>query len=141
MAVNFDFEERLGAGYFGEVWLATDTGLNARRAVKLISPNRVLNPGNFFHEAQMLKSVEHANVVRVEETGTIDDQRIYVAMEYLRKGSLEDEAKGSYVDLTRAKRLMIDVLSFIAILSPLTYWWVTMVRANCPISGSPYLQA
>lgn len=31
-------------------------------------------------------------------------------MEYLPKGSLEDESKGAYVELTRAKRLMIDVL-------------------------------
>jgi serine/threonine protein kinase len=46
----------------------------------------------------------------VEEAGTLDDGRIYVAMEYLPKGSLEDEAKGAYVDLTRVKRVMIDVL-------------------------------
>jgi serine/threonine protein kinase len=92
------------------VWLATDTGLNAERALKLIPPDKVLNPQNFFHEAQILKAVEHPNVVRVEETGTMADGRIYVAMEYLPKGSLEDEAKGAYVDLTRAKRIMIDML-------------------------------
>jgi serine/threonine protein kinase len=40
----------------------------------------------------------------------MDDGRIYVAMEYLPKGSLEDESKGAYVALTRVKRLMIDVL-------------------------------
>ena len=38
------------------------------------------------------------------------DGRLYVAMEYLPNGSLEDEAKGTYVLLTRAKRLIIDVL-------------------------------
>jgi serine/threonine protein kinase len=78
--------------------------------VKLIHPSRVINPGNFFQEAQILKGVEHPNVIKVEETGTLDDGRIYVAMEYLPKGSLEDEAKGAYVDLTRAKRIMIDIL-------------------------------
>ena len=110
MAGNFDFQKRLGAGNFGEVWLANDTGLNAVRAVKLISPSKVLDPSNFFHEAQTLKTAEHPNVIRVEETGIFSDGRIYVAMEYLPKGSLEDEVKGAYIDVTRAKRIMIDVL-------------------------------
>ena len=110
MASAFDFKERLGAGHFGEVWRVVDTGLNTERALKMIAPTKVLNPSNFFHEAQILKAVEHPNVVKVEETGQFSDGRIYVAMEYLAKGSLEDEARGSYLELTRAKRLMIDVL-------------------------------
>lgn len=110
MAASFDFQRRLGAGHFGEVWMAVDTGLNATRAVKLIPPLKVLNPKNIFHEAQILKGAEHPNVVRVEETGTLADGRIYLAMEYLPKGSLEDEAKGAYVDLTRAQRIMVDAL-------------------------------
>ncbi len=110
MAVSFELHERKGAGHFGEVWRVTDTGLDAERALKLIATEKVLNPENFFHEAQILKAVEHPNIVRVEDTGMFEDGRIYVAMEYLPKGSLEDESKGAYVELTRAKRLMIDVL-------------------------------
>lgn len=110
MAVGFDIKERLGAGHFGEVWRAIDTGLEAVRALKLIPPDKVWNSNNIFHEAQILKQAEHANVVKVEETGTMDDGRIYVAMEYLSKGSLEDEAKGAYVPLTRAHRIMVDAL-------------------------------
>ncbi len=83
MAVGFDFKERLGAGHFGEVWRVIDTGLNAERALKLILPTKVPNPANFFHEAQVLKAAEHPNLVKVEDTGTMADGRIYVAMEYL----------------------------------------------------------
>jgi serine/threonine protein kinase len=110
MAASFDFKERLGTGHFGEVWRVVDTGLNASRALKLIPPGKVWNPSNIFHEAQILKQAEHPNVVKVEETGTMSDGKIYVAMEYLPKGSLEDEAKGAYVPLTRAQRIMIDAL-------------------------------
>ncbi|MEL6949081.1 MAG: serine/threonine-protein kinase [Pseudomonadota bacterium] len=110
MAVGFDLHKRLGQGHFGEVWLATDVGLNIDRAVKLIPPDKVPDASNFFREAQTLKAAEHPNVVRVSDTGKFDDGRIYVAMEYLPKGSLEDEASGAYVHLTRAKRLMIDML-------------------------------
>lgn len=110
MATTFDFQRKLGSGNFGEVWLAVDVALDTIRAVKLIPPAKVFNPKNLFYEAQVLKLAEHSNVVRVEETGTMDDGRIYIAMEYLPKGSLEDEAKGAYVDLTRAHRIMIDTL-------------------------------
>lgn len=110
MAASFDFKDRLGAGHFGEVWRVIDTGLNTTRALKLIPPEKVWNPSNIFHEAQILKKAEHPNVVKVEETGTMANGKIYVAMEYLPKGSLEDEAKGSYVPLTRAQRIMVDVM-------------------------------
>lgn len=110
MPDKFDFIKRLGSGYFGEVWQVRDTSLNVERALKVIPPDKVFNPQNFFHEAQILKAVEHPNVVRVEETGILSDGRIYVAMEFISRGSLEDESGGNYVDLTRAKRLMIDVL-------------------------------
>lgn len=110
MTVSFDFKKRLGSGYFGEVWHAIDTGLNAECALKCIPKDKVINQANFFQEAQVLKAAEHANIVSVKDTGELTDGRIYVAMEYLRKGSLEDEASGGYIKLSRAKQLMIDLL-------------------------------
>lgn len=110
MVEKFDWLERLGSGYFGEVWRARDIALNVEQAVKVISPDKLVNPQNFFHEAQMLKAAEHANVVRVEGADLLPDGRIYVAMELLSKGSFEKEAKGSYVSLRRTQKIMIDVL-------------------------------
>lgn len=110
MAAGFDFRKRLGAGHFGEVWKAVDLGLQTDCAVKCIPPDKVINKNNFYQEAQTLKAAEHPNIVSVSEAGTLEDGRIYVVMEYLANGSLEDEAKGGYVPLSRAKRVMIDVL-------------------------------
>lgn len=110
MADSYDFKRRLGSGNFGEVWLAVDTGLNSTCALKCIPPDKVINQNNFFQEAQILKAAEHGNIVKVLETGRLKDGRIYVAMEYLKRGSLEDEASGAYVPLTRAKKVMIDAL-------------------------------
>jgi serine/threonine protein kinase len=107
--MGFDLQKRLGSGYFGTVWLAHDTGLDVERALKLISREKI-HAANVFHEAQILQAAQHPNVVRIFGTGEWDDQSIYIAMEYLPKGSLEDEAEGGYVDLTRARRVMIDVL-------------------------------
>lgn len=110
MAISFDYIKRLGAGYFGEVWHAIDVGLDCECALKLIPKEKVTNKNNYFQEAQILKLAEHPNIVKVLETGAMDDDIIYVKMEYLKNGSLEDEAKGAYVKLSRAKILMIDVL-------------------------------
>lgn len=110
MAEKFDLRTRLGAGHFGEVWLAIDTTLNAERALKLVRPEKVVDCNNFFGEAQTLQQASHPNIVEVKEAGTMSDGRLYVAMEYLPKGSLDDEAKGAYVPLTRAKRIMVDLL-------------------------------
>ena len=95
MSVGFDFKKRLGAGHFGEVWHAVDLGLNSECALKCIPPDKVINKKNFYQEAQTLKAAEHANIVRVNETGKLDDDRIYVSMEFLANGSLEDEASTS----------------------------------------------
>lgn len=107
---TFEFIKRLGSGYFGEVWKVKDTGLNSVYALKLIPPDKVINPDNFYQEAQTLKAAEHPNIVEVYETGEMDDGRVYVKMEFLVNGSLEDEASGAYVPLTRSKKLMIDLL-------------------------------
>ena len=81
MSIGFDFKKRLGAGYFGEVWLAIDLGLCSECAVKCIPPDKVINKDNFYQEAQTLKAAEHPNIVAVTETGELDDNRIYVVME------------------------------------------------------------
>ena len=110
MSVGFDFKRRLGAGQFGEVWLVNDKALDAERALKTILPSNMPDKTNFFKEAQLLKEVEHHNIVKVFEAGKLPDNRIYVSMEFLPKGSVYDEARGNFVHLTRAKRIMVDVL-------------------------------
>ena len=110
MPKKFDWKKRLGRGYFGEVWLVVDLGLQIERAIKIIRPSKIPDHSNFFREAQLLRKVAHPNVVQVEETGTLENGNIYVAMEFLPKGSVEDEVAGANIALTRGKTIMIDML-------------------------------
>jgi eukaryotic-like serine/threonine-protein kinase len=103
-------KKRLGAGHFGEVWLAYDNNLGCLRAVKYIQKSKIFNPGNFFYEAQVLNKLEHNNIIKVLEAGETDNDKIYITMELLKKGSLEDETKGAPMKLSRAKKMMIDML-------------------------------
>src|SRR5687767_2158400 len=103
MSVSFDYKKKLGEGNFGEVWLVVETGLNVVCAVKRIPLGKVLDADNFFLEAQVLKEAEHPNTIKVFDTGYLSDTEIYLTMEYYDKGSLEDEAEGGFVKLSRAR--------------------------------------
>jgi eukaryotic-like serine/threonine-protein kinase len=82
----------LGSGYFGEVWLEEDTGLNRRCAAKYLNPAR-LPTGVAFAEAQLMLDAEHGNVVRVYSAD--DEAGIpVIRMEYLPDGSVADRYRG-----------------------------------------------
>ncbi|MBK7653190.1 MAG: hypothetical protein IPJ20_24105 [Flammeovirgaceae bacterium] len=85
-------------------------------ALKCIPPENVINPGNFYQEAQAIKIAEHPNIIHVSETGALMTVGFTSRWNILKNGSLEDEAKGAYVALTRAKKLMIDVLGDLSML-------------------------
>jgi len=106
-----DYErlERLGAGNFGEVWLVYDQALAVKRAVKYIPRSRIQDPTNFYKEPQTLMALRHENIVRVEDAGRLPDNSLYVAMEYLKRGSIEDIFKGRPIPLTRAFAIIADV--------------------------------
>lgn len=100
---------RLGAGAFGEVWLVFDRALAVNLAVKTVQPSRILTPTNFYHEPQTLRALQHDKVVAVEAAGRLADGRLYIAMEFLPQGSIEDLWGGSIVPLRQALSLMCDV--------------------------------
>ena len=107
-----DYErlERLGSGNFGEVWLVYDHALGVHRAVKYINPNRITNPTNFYEEPQTLMALRHSNIIKVVDAGRTLDGTLYVAMEYLPKGSVENAFKGGpVIPLRKALEILKDV--------------------------------
>jgi eukaryotic-like serine/threonine-protein kinase len=101
---------RLGAGHFGEVWLAFHQALGVRHAVKYVPESNVENPTEFFKEPQLLKRLEHPNIVKVEDAGKTADGNLFIAMEYMRAGSLQDRFKGRPINMKRIKPLVCEAL-------------------------------
>src|SRR5215470_2230890 len=69
----------------GEVFLAVDTGLGRKVALKILSEVHRDNPelrARFIREARAVAAISHPNVVQVFTTGEYDG-RPYFAMEYL----------------------------------------------------------
>jgi serine/threonine protein kinase len=104
----------LGAGAFGEVWLAQD--LNLPRVVALktlrmraagIEQERALEA--LRRDAHLMTQIDHPNVVRVHAWLTDRDQH-YLVMQYVLGGSLSDLVKkDGPLDWQRAARYIADV--------------------------------
>jgi predicted ATPase/predicted Ser/Thr protein kinase len=80
----------LGEGGMGKVYLAEETTLGRRVAIKLISKalaGSVRAVSRFTREARMMAAVEHPNIVRVYTFGQTDGHS-YLVMEYVEGESL-----------------------------------------------------
>jgi eukaryotic-like serine/threonine-protein kinase len=101
---------RLGAGQFGEVWLSSHEGLGVHHAVKFVREENVTDPTEFFREPQLLKRLEHSNIVKVYDAGRTEDGQLFIAMEHIAAGSVADRLKGKPMKLRRIKSLFCEAL-------------------------------
>jgi serine/threonine-protein kinase len=91
----------LGSGGFGTVYLAQDTWIDKKVAIKV--PHRQnLDFGELLHEPRLLASVSHPNIVSIT-TAEKQDNVFFIVMEYVPGETLENliAAKG-LLDLNRA---------------------------------------
>ncbi|CAL9703530.1 unnamed protein product [Knipowitschia caucasica] len=87
---SLKLERRLGAGQFGEVWMAT-YNKHTKVAVKTMKPG-TMSVEAFMMEANLMKSLQHDKLVRLNAVVTIEEP-IYIITEYMEKGSLLDFLK------------------------------------------------
>ncbi|MCA9683873.1 MAG: serine/threonine protein kinase, partial [Myxococcales bacterium] len=80
---------RLGAGGMGVVWAAWDPDLDREVAIKLLHRGPVNDKARsrLLREAQALARITHPNIVSVYDVGIVE-QRVFVAMEYVRGQTL-----------------------------------------------------
>jgi serine/threonine protein kinase len=77
--------EMIGQGGMGRVYLARDSRLNRRVALKILSPERVNNPraiARFQREARVGAQLQHENLVRIYDEGE-SNGKCYLVMEYI----------------------------------------------------------
>jgi len=89
---HFKILSKLGAGGMGEVYLAEDTALARRVALKFLAPQYTADSeleARFKREAKAAAALNHPNIVVVHEIGEHDGQT-YIAMEYVEGQSLRD---------------------------------------------------
>lgn len=92
---KYDLREELGQGGFGIVYKAKDLTLDRLVALKVLHPQLTVDPRfieNFKREARLMAKVTKANVVSIYEIGEVDG-RIFIAMQYLPGGNLDQKIK------------------------------------------------
>ncbi len=93
---KYELRESLGHGGMGEVWKAFDTQLHRYVAIKVLHADRQ-NPdfvAQFMHEARLVASLRHPNIVQVHDFQFTDTPgrgaKAYMVMDYVEGGTLAD---------------------------------------------------
>jgi eukaryotic-like serine/threonine-protein kinase len=106
----------LGKGGMGEVYLAEDTRLGRRVALKLL-PSSFTNDADrlrrFEREARAASALNHPNILTIYEIDSVDG-RPFIATEYVEGETLRQRQKHSPLKVTEVLELGIQVASALA---------------------------
>ena len=112
-------KDPIGTGAFAEVWLCTHKRTRDTRAVKIFLKSTLteeeISTRSVFNEVEILKSLDHPNVLKVYEFFE-DDAKCYIVMEYCGGGDLFDKTQqsGTLTERYSAKvmRLLLTGLNY-----------------------------
>ena len=109
---HYRIVSKIGAGGMGEVWLAEDTRLNRKVALKLLPAelsSDVDRLRRFVQEAKAASALNHPNILTIYEIGETDGTH-YIATEYI-----EGETLRHHIQHSRRKlREMLDTIVQVA---------------------------
>ena len=107
---------QLGVGGMGEVYLADDTVLDRKVAVKLL-PSDVASRSDrmrrFVQEAKVAAALNHPNIAHVYEIGE-HDGRNFIAMEFIDGETLSEKVRRKETSLTKLLRYLQHVAEGLA---------------------------
>jgi eukaryotic-like serine/threonine-protein kinase len=89
---RYDLQGKLGAGGMATVWLAEDTSLHRKVAIKVLAERYAEDEQfveRFRREAQSAAGLNHPNIVAIYDRG-VAEGTYYIAMEYLEGPTLKD---------------------------------------------------
>jgi eukaryotic-like serine/threonine-protein kinase len=105
---RYRLDRKIGSGGMADVWLADDTELDRKVAIKILHDRFAQDKEfvqRFQREAQAAAGLQHPNVVGIFDRGAFDGT-YFIAMEYVDGPSLKDLVKGGMspkdaIDFTR----------------------------------------
>lgn len=102
----------LGKGGFGVVYLAFDSRLDRRVAIKLPHQRTIQNDFHrkiYLEEARTLASLDHHSIVPVFDFGVVPDGRCFVVSKYIEGQDLSRLMENDKVELKRAMEILAEV--------------------------------
>jgi len=113
---RYEIRFLLGVGGMGEVYLAHDTSLNRKVALKVLPAEVAANEDRmrrFKQEATAAASLNHPNIAHIYEIGQSDDLN-FIAMEYVDGATLRDKIHKEHEDLSKLLRTLQHVAEGLA---------------------------
>ena len=93
---HYEIIEQIGAGGMGEVYLAKDTRLERKTAIKILPGNVAQDEERmqrFVREAKSASALNHPNIITIYEIGETDNTH-FIATEYIEGDTLRERLKG-----------------------------------------------
>jgi len=113
---HFRILQKLGAGGMGEVYLAEDTRLRRRVALKRLPQSRMQSADarrRLLHEARMAAQLNHPNIAAIYDIFEDNDQA-HIVMEYVRGETVADLLKNGPLHAVEAVRIAVQVADALA---------------------------
>ena len=110
---HYKIEKLLGRGGMGEVYLAADTKLDRRVALKILPPEFSGNADRmrrFVQEAKSASALNHPNIITIHEIGESGGIH-FIATEFIDGKTLNDYAKSNHLNYNSALEIAIQIAS------------------------------
>ncbi|XP_021047639.1 tyrosine-protein kinase HCK [Mus pahari] len=132
---SLQMEKKLGAGQFGEVWMAT-YNKHTKVAVKTMKPGS-MSVEAFLAEANLMKTLQHDKLVKLH--AVVSQEPIFIVTEFMAKGSLLDFLKseeGSKQPLPKLIDFSAQISEGMAFIEQRNYIHRDLRAANILVSAS-----
>ena len=113
---RYEIRAQIGEGGMGEVYLAEDTQLGRRVAIKLLPPETLSDEQarwRLVREAQAAAKLDHPNICAIYEVGE-EDGRSFIAMQYVEGETLDARMKRKPLDLAESLAISVQVADALA---------------------------
>jgi serine/threonine protein kinase/Tfp pilus assembly protein PilF len=91
LAGQYEIESLIGSGGMGDVYLARDTRLNRKVAIKLLPFVSADNIDRVLNEAQIVSALNHPNILTLHDIGSTENGERFIISEFIDGTTLREK--------------------------------------------------
>jgi serine/threonine protein kinase len=113
---SYEVESPLGAGGMGEVYLATQSNLGRRVAIKVLAAETTSDPERirrFEQEARAASALNHPNIISIYDVGR-ENTTAYIAMEFVDGHTLRALLESGPLTIKRTLQIAVQIANGLA---------------------------